>query len=130
LVEQQKLLQAGDLDEAVAGIYTGRDGPGTDFTDPRAHGSGFQRFRAFGDGYEGGPRDWCAELPAGLRYRRNRSESEEHVEQDRQQDGGNHRHQQHRQATDAATDRSNLDIAESHAASGVADDLVRTREVG
>jgi predicted metalloprotease len=55
LVEQQKLLQAGDLDEAVAGIYTGRDGPGTDFADPRAHGSGFQRFRAFGDGYEGGP---------------------------------------------------------------------------
>jgi uncharacterized protein len=56
-VEEQKLLQAGDLDEAVAGIYTGRDVPGTAFTDPRAHGSGFQRIRAFGDGYEGGPRE-------------------------------------------------------------------------
>jgi uncharacterized protein len=65
-VEQQGLLEAGDLDEAVAGIYTGRDVPGTSFTDPRAHGSGFQRIRAFGDGYEGGPRqclrpDWVVQ---------------------------------------------------------------------
>ena len=56
-VEQQGLLQAGDLDEAVTGLYSARDLPGTDFTDPRAHGSGFQRIRAFGDGYEGGPRE-------------------------------------------------------------------------
>ena len=33
---------------------------------------------------------------------------------------GDHRHQQHRQTTDPAADRSYLDIAESHAASGVA----------
>jgi uncharacterized protein len=62
-VEAQGQLQAGDLDEATAGIYSGRDVPGTPFTDPRAHGSGFQRIRAFGDGYEGGPQqclnpDW------------------------------------------------------------------------
>lgn len=62
-VEEQGQLAAGDLDEATAGIYSGRDVPGTPFTDPRAHGSGFQRIRAFGDGYEGGPRqcldpDW------------------------------------------------------------------------
>jgi predicted metalloprotease len=56
-VEQQGLLQAGDLDEAVTGLYSARDLPGTDFTDPRAHGSGFQRIRAFGHGYEGGPRE-------------------------------------------------------------------------
>ncbi len=62
-VAQAEQLAAGDLDEAVAGIYSGRDVPGTPFTDPRAHGSGFERIRAFGDGYEAGPRqcrqaDW------------------------------------------------------------------------
>jgi uncharacterized protein len=67
-VEEQGLLQAGDLDEAVAGLYSARDVPGTDFTDPRAHGSGFQRIRAFGDGYEGGGReclrpDWVVRSP-------------------------------------------------------------------
>jgi uncharacterized protein len=56
-VADQGMLEAGDLDEAVVGIYSGRDVPGTPFTDPRAHGSGFQRIRAFGDGYEGGPRE-------------------------------------------------------------------------
>jgi predicted metalloprotease len=56
-VADQGMLEAGDLDEAVVGIYSGRDVPGTQFTDPRAHGSGFQRIRAFGDGYEGGPRE-------------------------------------------------------------------------
>jgi uncharacterized protein len=65
-VAERGQLTAGDLDEAVAGIYTGRDVPGTPFTDPRAHGSGFERIRAFGDGYEGGPRqclvtDWVVD---------------------------------------------------------------------
>jgi len=53
-VAGQGLLDPGDLDEATAGIYTGRDVPGTPFTDPRAHGSGFERIRAFGDGFEAG----------------------------------------------------------------------------
>lgn len=65
-VSDQGLLDAGDLDEATAGIYTGRDVPGTPFTDPRAHGSGFERIRAFGDGFEGDARlclqpDWVVE---------------------------------------------------------------------
>jgi hypothetical protein len=47
---------------AVTGLYSARDLPGTDFTDPRAHGSGFQRIRAFGDGYEGGPRECASRL--------------------------------------------------------------------
>jgi predicted metalloprotease len=54
-VDDRGLLQAGDLDEAVGAVFSARDVPGTPFTDPRAHGSGFQRTRAFGDGYEGGP---------------------------------------------------------------------------
>lgn len=47
-------LEAGDLDEATLAVFSARDVPGTDFTDPRAHGSGFERTRAFTDGYEDG----------------------------------------------------------------------------
>ncbi len=54
-VQDQGLLEAGDLDEATLAVFSARDLPGTDFTDPRAHGSGFERTRAFTDGYEGGP---------------------------------------------------------------------------
>ena len=53
-VQEEGLLQAGDLDEATLAVFSARDVPGTDFTDPRAHGSGFERTRAFADGYEGG----------------------------------------------------------------------------
>ena len=54
-VQEQGLLDAGDLDEATLAVFAARDVPGTDFTDPAAHGSGFERTRAFADGYEGGP---------------------------------------------------------------------------
>jgi uncharacterized protein len=54
-VQDQGLLEAGDLDEATLAVFSARDLPGTEFTDPRAHGSGFERTRAFADGYEDGP---------------------------------------------------------------------------
>jgi predicted metalloprotease len=62
-VSQRGFLEAGDLDEATLAVFTARDVPGTDFTDPRAHGSGFERTRAFADGYESGP-GRCAPAPA------------------------------------------------------------------
>jgi len=54
--EQQRDLEAGDLDEATYAVLSAADVPGTPFTDPRAHGTGFERIRAFSDGYEDGPR--------------------------------------------------------------------------
>ena len=44
-------------------MLAARDVPGTPFTDPRAHGTGFERTRAFSDGYGDGPRA-CAPAPA------------------------------------------------------------------
>ena len=55
-VQEEGLLEAGDLDEATLAVFSARDVPGTAFTDPAAHGSGFERTRAFADGYEAGPR--------------------------------------------------------------------------
>ena len=55
-VSEQGLLEAGDLDEATLAVFSARDVPGTPFTDPAAHGTGFERTRAFADGYEGGPK--------------------------------------------------------------------------
>jgi uncharacterized protein len=52
-MSERKLLDPGDLDEATLAVFAARDVPGTPWTDPRAHGSGFQRTRAFGDGFEG-----------------------------------------------------------------------------
>jgi len=61
----QHLRQDGDssidasdaaLDQALAGFLTIRDPVGTDAeTDPRAHGSAFQRVSAFQDGFSKGP---------------------------------------------------------------------------
>jgi uncharacterized protein len=62
-VQEQGLLEAGDLDEATLAVFSARDLPGTPFTDPRAHGTGFERTRAFADGYEGGP-GTCYPAPA------------------------------------------------------------------
>lgn len=62
-VQEQGLLEAGDLDEATLAVFSARDVPGTEFTDPRAHGSGFERTRAFADGYESGP-GRCYPAPA------------------------------------------------------------------
>ena len=62
-VEQQGRLEAGDLDEATFAVLGARDVPGTPFTDPRAHGTGFERTRAFSSGYGDGPRA-CAPAPA------------------------------------------------------------------
>src|SRR5215213_4327822 len=61
-VSERGLLEAGDLDEATLAVFIARDVPGTQWTDPRAHGSGFQRTRAFGDGYEGDATD-CYPAP-------------------------------------------------------------------
>ena len=54
--QEKGQLEAGDLDEATLAVFSARDLPGTDFTDPAAHGSGFERTRAFTDGYEDGPK--------------------------------------------------------------------------
>ena len=62
-VSQQELLQAGDLDEATLAVFIARDVPGTPWTDPAAHGSGFERTRAFGDGFESGAKS-CYPAPA------------------------------------------------------------------
>jgi len=62
-VSGRGLLDAGDLDEATLAVFIARDVPGTAWTDPRAHGSGFQRTRAFGDGFEGDVRE-CYPAPA------------------------------------------------------------------
>jgi uncharacterized protein len=62
-VAQRGLLEAGDLDEATLAVFSARDMPGTEWTDPRAHGSGFERTRAFGDGYELGAAS-CYPAPA------------------------------------------------------------------
>lgn len=62
-VSQQGLLEAGDLDEATLAVFSARDVPGTAWTDPAAHGSGFERTRAFGDGVELGARA-CYPAPA------------------------------------------------------------------
>jgi predicted metalloprotease len=55
-------LTLDDLDRAVAGFLTLRDGVGTSATDPAAHGTGFDRIGAFADGFELGP-EHCAEYP-------------------------------------------------------------------
>lgn len=62
-VQDQGLLEAGDLDEATFAVFSARDVPGTPFTDPAAHGSGFERTRAFTDGYADGPAT-CYPAPA------------------------------------------------------------------
>ena len=62
-VSDQGYLEAGDLDEATFAVLAARDVPGTPFTDPRAHGTGFERTRAFSDGYGDGP-GACAPAPA------------------------------------------------------------------
>jgi predicted metalloprotease len=63
-VQEEGLLEAGDLDEATLAVFSARDVPGTPFTDPAAHGTGFERTRAFADGYEEGPTR-CAPAPRG-----------------------------------------------------------------
>lgn len=55
-------LTLNDLDRAVAGLLSLRDGIGTDATDPAAHGTGFDRIGAFTDGFELGP-EHCGAYP-------------------------------------------------------------------
>jgi hypothetical protein len=62
-VSQRDLLAPGDLDEATLAVFIARDMPGTPWTDPAAHGSGFERTRAFGDGFELGA-EACYPAPA------------------------------------------------------------------
>ena len=61
-VQDQRLLEAGDLDEATFAVFSGRDLPGTPYSDPAAHGSGFERTRAFSDGFKGDPKA-CSPAP-------------------------------------------------------------------
>jgi predicted metalloprotease len=53
-----------DLDNALAGFLSLRDSPGTTVNDPNAHGSGFDRIRAFQDGFEDSATR-CAQYRAG-----------------------------------------------------------------
>jgi predicted metalloprotease len=55
-------LSAADLDLAIAGFLTLRDGVGTSAADPVAHGTGFDRIGAFSEGYEQGL-EQCAAYP-------------------------------------------------------------------
>lgn len=48
-------LDAGDLDQGVGGLIEFRDEVGSDVTEQGAHGSGFDRVRAFQEGYDEGP---------------------------------------------------------------------------
>jgi len=57
-------LQAGDLEEAMAGYLLFRDPPGTSPGDEDAHGSAFDRVNAFQDGFFNGP-DQCATYEDG-----------------------------------------------------------------
>jgi predicted metalloprotease len=56
-------LTLEDLDKAVSGFLTLRDGVGTSAQDPAAHGTGFDRIGAFSEGYEQGL-EHCADYPA------------------------------------------------------------------
>ncbi|MEZ5382654.1 MAG: neutral zinc metallopeptidase [Microthrixaceae bacterium] len=47
-------LNEGTLDAALGGLLEFRDEPGTSSDDPAAHGSGFDRVRAFRDGFGSG----------------------------------------------------------------------------
>lgn len=47
-------ITTDDLDQALAGLLSLRDTPGSTADDPNAHGSGFDRVRAFQQGYEEG----------------------------------------------------------------------------
>lgn len=47
-------LSSGDLDEALGGYLQFSDAPGTDISDPDAHGSAFDRVSAFADGFDRG----------------------------------------------------------------------------
>lgn len=55
-------LRLDDLDKAVSGFLTLRDGVGTSAQDPAAHGTGFDRIGAFSEGFEQGLAR-CASYP-------------------------------------------------------------------
>ncbi len=61
--QEEGQLEGGDLDEAAFAVLSAGDVPGTAFTDPRAHGTGFERTAAYLDGYFDGPRA-CYPAPA------------------------------------------------------------------
>lgn len=57
-------ITTDDLDKALAGFLSLRDAPGSSATNPNAHGSGFDRVRAFQEGYQDGA-GRCAEYRDG-----------------------------------------------------------------
>jgi predicted metalloprotease len=48
------IVEPGDLDEVIQGLFLARDIPGRPWFDEQAHGSGFQRVRAFNFGFDNG----------------------------------------------------------------------------
>ena len=50
--EKRKLLEPGDIDEALMVMFNSRDKVGTPWFDANAHGTGQQRISAFNKGYE------------------------------------------------------------------------------
>ena len=56
------VLSAGDIDLALAGLLRFEDPPGSDIRAEGAHGSGFDRVRAFQEGYDDGA-ERCATYP-------------------------------------------------------------------
>lgn len=58
------VLDPGDLEEAMSGFLLFRDPPGTSPADPQAHGSAFDRFNAFQDGFFNGA-ERCADYENG-----------------------------------------------------------------
>ena len=48
----QKIIEAGDVDEAIRTLFEVRDPVGTPWFDPTAHGTGQQRIRSFNTGYD------------------------------------------------------------------------------
>ncbi|MCU1357429.1 MAG: peptidase [Acidimicrobiales bacterium] len=57
-------ITTDDLDNALAGFLSLRDAPGSTADDPNAHGSGFDRVRAFQEGFESGVQR-CSEYRDG-----------------------------------------------------------------
>ncbi len=57
--ESEVEFTAGDLDNALSALLYLSDSPGTSAKNPAAHGSGFDRIRAFQDGFDSGA-ELCA----------------------------------------------------------------------
>ena len=59
----QYVLEPGDVDEAILGLFSGRDAVGTPWLDPRAHGTASQRIEAFTLGRRSGAPRCFQDMP-------------------------------------------------------------------